>query len=124
MTMTTDRNDPDASLDALFADARAAAPVLSDDLRARILSDAAAVLAPAASQRKGFSLRALMAGWVPPSLAGGLTAAAAGFWIGMVATPMPVAALDLPIWVDGALDYIDIVTLPFIGLDETSLAGF
>ncbi len=125
MTMTTDRNTPDDLLDGLFADARATAPALPDDLRARILADADSVLAPVApAPRPGFSWRAALGGWLPQSVAGGLTAAAAGFWFGVVATPLPVAALDMPVWVEGALDYIDIVTLPLLGMDDTYLAGF
>jgi hypothetical protein len=124
MTMTTDRDTPDPLLDALFAEARATAPALPDDLRARILADADKMLAPVVPSRPRFSLRSFLSGWLPTSVAGGVTAAAAGFWIGVMATPMPVAALDMPIWVEGALDYFDTVTLPLLGMDDTYLAGF
>jgi hypothetical protein len=125
MTMTTERNTQDDLLDGLFADSRATAPVLPDDLRARILADAESVLAPLAPRpRPAVSLRSLFSGWLPTSLAGGLTAAAAGFWLGVVATPLPLAALDMPIWVEGALDYIDTVTLPLLGTDDPFLAGY
>jgi hypothetical protein len=124
MTMTTDRDAPDADLDALFAQARSNAPAMPDDLRARILADAETVLAPLAVPRQRFSVWRLLGGWLPPSLAGGLTAAATGFWFGVMATPMPVAALDVPVWVDGALGYFDTVTLPLVGLDDPYLAGF
>lgn len=124
MTTTTDRDTPDPLLDALFAEVRATPPTLPDDLRARILADADAVLVPVAAPRPRFSLRAFLTGWVPSSLAGGLTAAAAGFWIGVMATPVPVAALDIPVWVDGALGYFDTVTLPLFGMDDPYLAGY
>ncbi len=124
MTMTTDRNDPDDLLDGLFADARATAPKLSDDLRARIMADADAVLVPVKLPRARRSIWTQVGFWLPTSLASGLTAAVAGFWLGAVATPLPVAALDVPIWVDDALAYFDTVTLPLLGVDDPYLAGF
>ena len=125
MTTTDPKTPGHDPLDDFFAAARATAPALGDDLRARILADADAVLttarAPAPAPRP--SLWARVGGWVSGSVAGGLTAAAAGFWFG-VATPLPVAALDLPVWVDGALGVFDTVTGPLLGVDDAYLAGF
>ncbi|WFE74597.1 hypothetical protein [Roseinatronobacter sp. S2] len=64
-----------------------------------------------------------LSGWAAPSLAGGLTAAAAGFWFGVVA-PMPVAALDAPLWLQDALGYFDAISTPIVGLDDPLLWGF
>ena len=79
--MTDDRDD---ALDALFAEARKAAPVPSDDLMARILADAeteaAAREAPAPRPRFWPSLLESLGGW--PSLAGLAAAAVTGLWIG------------------------------------------
>ncbi|MFN3972584.1 MAG: dihydroorotate dehydrogenase [Gemmobacter sp.] len=99
----------DAALDDLFARARAARPVVPDDLMARVMADAAAV--PQAADAT--------AGWPPQArparfrslgglrsvlralaevfggagaLAGVATAGLAGIWIGL-ASPSPLAAL-------------------------------
>lgn len=74
---------------------------------------------PTLRQRVGMWL----SGWAAPSLAGGLTAAAAGFWFGVVA-PMPVAALDAPLWLQDALGYFDAISTPIVGLDDPLLWGF
>lgn len=115
----------DTELDLFLAAARDTGPVLSDDLRARILADAAAELQPktqvlAAERPK---LRALFRGWLPPSLAGGLTAAFGGFWIG-AASSLPVAALDVPLWLDQTMIYFDMFTVPLLGVSDLSLTGF
>ncbi|MCC5993077.1 MAG: dihydroorotate dehydrogenase [Rhodobacteraceae bacterium] len=120
--MTTERPDHSADdlLESCFADARAHPPQLGPDLRARILADAAAIQAQARSgaaspQRR--SLRQILAEWLTPALAGGAVAAAAGFWVG-VWLPMPVVALDLPLWLDTPLAYLDLISLQIMGLDD------
>ena len=102
-------------LDQYLADARANAPDLRPELRARIVADVLA--APVAKRRPSATwLRRLVAGWAMPGLAGGAVAALAGFWIG-VSLPMPVVALDLPLWLDSPLRFIDFA-LPPSGLDD------
>ncbi|MDD7969577.1 hypothetical protein [Roseinatronobacter alkalisoli] len=115
-------------LDAFFAAARDQAPGLSPDLRARILTDAANTLEDMnrpAQPRPAFPgrLRGWFSGWAAPSLAGGLAAAAAGFWFG-IAAPMPVSALDAPLWLHDALTYLDAISTPLVGLDDPLLLGF
>ncbi|MFN4056722.1 MAG: hypothetical protein ACK4HW_00880 [Roseinatronobacter sp.] len=111
----------DLDLDLFLAAARDAGPVLSDDLRAHILADADAALAPAPQKRAGLSR--FLRSWLPPSLAGGVTAAFGGFWIG-AATSLPVAALDVPVWLDQTMIYFDMVAMPLLGVTDLSLAGF
>lgn len=124
MTQMTDPKDNDSFLDDFLADARANAPVLSDDLRARILADADASLRPRsqpAPTRR--SLWDRVGGWLPTSVAGGVTASLLGFWFG-VATPMPLAALEVPVWADGVLVHFDTLAWPIVDLADTYLAGF
>lgn len=116
MKMTT---DPD-KFDDLFAAARANAPDLPGSLRARILADADAVLAARPTQRAGFRLSLR---WAMPSLAGAMTALAAGFWIG-VALPDPVDAFTAPVWLLDTFDLIDTVAAPLLGLDGPFSGGF
>lgn len=120
--MTTERPDHNADdlLESCFADARAQAPQLGPDLRARILADAAAIQAQAATvtpspQRR--SLRQTLADWLTPALAGGTVAALAGFGVG-IWLPMPVVALDVPLWLDTPLAYLDLISLQIMGLDD------
>ncbi|MGY6704182.1 hypothetical protein [Roseinatronobacter sp.] len=128
--MSTDKHlktDADP-LDAFFDAARDQAPDLSPDLRARILADAAGAMHKAASPApSGLAVRHRVVdwlrGWAAPSLAGGITAAAAGFWFG-VAAPLPVAALDAPLWLQDALFYFDVISTPLVGLDDPLLWGF
>jgi hypothetical protein len=114
--------DPDADLDSFLHAARATAPDLPDALRARILADADAQLAHRPA-RSGWTLRRALGGWLPPSLAGGVTAALGGFWIG-AASSLPVAALDVPLWLDQTLIYIDLVTVPLLDVTGLNLTGF
>jgi hypothetical protein len=97
----TDRNrnrDSDALLDAILADARAAAPSPGPDLMARVMDDAfrlqAAVPAPPAPARRGgwlADLADVLGGWRG---AGGLaTAAVAGLWIGLSDTAFSASGL-------------------------------
>lgn len=130
MKMNTDKhqNTGIEPLDVFFDAARAQAPELSQDLRARILADAdSAVSAASAPVPQNPTLRQRVGvwlnGWAAPSLAGGLTAAVAGFWFGVV-TPMPVAALDAPLWLQDALGYFDAISTPLVGLDDPLLWGF
>lgn len=125
--MTRPMTDPE--LDLFLSAARDAAPVLSDDLRARILADAQAVprsvprSAPRSAPRKAGLLARMARSWLPPSLAGGVTAALGGFWIG-AASSLPVAALDVPVWLDQTMIYFDMVAVPLLGATDLPLAGF
>jgi hypothetical protein len=115
----------DPELDLFLSAARDAAPVLSDDLRARILADAQAVprSVPRSAPRKAGLLARMARSWLPPSLAGGVTAALGGFWIG-AASSLPVAALDVPVWLDQTMIYFDMVAVPLLGATDLPLAGF
>lgn len=106
-----------------FAAARAEAPALSDDLRAQIVASALPAPTPVAPRDMGARLRGWVTGWALPGLAGGVAAGLAGVWIGLV-MPVPVLALDLPIWMHEALSYVDMIALPLIGLDDPLLMGF
>lgn len=135
MKMSTDKqlNTGSDPLDVFFDAARDQAPVLSPDLRARILADAAGAAQNAAAPGNSAPVRSGRAlahrvgrwfgGWAAPSLAGGITAAAAGFWFG-VAAPLPVAALDAPLLLQDALFYFDVISTPLVGLDDPLLWGF
>lgn len=118
----TETPDP---LDDFFAAARQDAPELSADLRARILSGATPQPAQPDSQPRSIAqrLRGWLSGWALPGLAGGVTAGLAGLWIGLM-VPVPVVALDLPLWMHEALSYVDMIALPLIGLDDPLLMGF
>ncbi len=105
MKMTNDKHDMnDFDLDEVFASARRAEPVLSDDFMARILADAAMVheerSAPTvakALETGGFlaMLWSMLGGWAGT---GGLAAAAvAGLWIG-IAPPDALSVIDEAIW--------------------------
>lgn len=126
MTTDTDENTGPDPLDLFFDAARDEATAVSPQLRARILADASSVQASANRPQHASlwqRLRVWFGGWTAPSLAGGLTAAAAGFWFG-VAAPMPVAALDAPVWLQDTLVYLDAISTPIIGLDDPLLLGF
>jgi hypothetical protein len=116
MKMTT---EPDR-LDDLFAAARASAPDLPDELRTRILADADAMLNMRPPRRVGFGLSLR---WAMPSLAGALTALAAGFWLGIALTD-PVDAFVAPVWLLDTFDLIDTVAAPLLGLEDTFGGGF
>lgn len=118
--MTKPTNDPD--LDLFFTAARDTGPSLPDELRTRILADADAALRTSVAPRPRLRLARLLRGWLPPSLAGGLTAAIGGFWIG-AASSLPVAALDVPDWLDQTLIYVDMVTVPLLGVTDLTLGG-
>lgn len=122
MKMTSEHNDlRKADPLAAFLDAaRAEAPELSPELRARIIAQArpAPVAVPGAPGR----LRGWFSGWALSGLAGGVTAGLAGLWVGLV-LPMPVVALDAPLWMQEALSYVDMITIPLIGLDDPLLMG-
>lgn len=123
MKMTSedfDRRENDL-LAAYLDAARANAPQLSSELRSRIIADATPVATAAVPDGLG-RLRGWFAGWALPGLAGGLTAAAAGLWVGLF-LPMPVMALDVPLWMQDALSYVDMIALPLIGLDDPLLIG-
>lgn len=138
MMMTSDKKDifpqtpgdqaghqPDADPLARYFDAaRASSPELGAGLRARILADASASMAPSPRPRKDIVFwRNWFSGWAAPGLAGGATVAIAGFWIG-ISMPMPVVALDAPQWMEGALSYMDLIAVQFIGLDDPLLMEF
>lgn len=81
----------ETELDTLFAEARDAAPMLSDGLAARIMADAARVsakpapaLAPPPRPSALQSLWDAIGGW--PAAAGLMTAAVTGLTIGLSAT--------------------------------------
>ncbi|QYK43632.1 MAG: dihydroorotate dehydrogenase [Paracoccaceae bacterium] len=98
-------------LDALFAEARADRPRPGADLMARVMADAAAVTRPPVPRVRRASglLRGLAAAFGGGlSLAGMVTAAAAGVWIGLAA-PEPVGGL-LGNATDETLDIIPDVT--------------
>ena len=89
MTMT----DPnDKMLDDLFAQARAVAPPVPDDLMARVLADADAAqrVDPVAPPARGLWPRFfdLVGGW--PAMGALTTATVAGIWVGMA----PPAIVD------------------------------
>ncbi|MBR3372159.1 MAG: hypothetical protein IKG52_16180 [Rhodobacteraceae bacterium] len=86
MTTDTDENTGPDPLDLFFDAARDEATAVSPQLRARILADASSVQASANRPQHASlwqRLRVWFGGWTAPSLAGGLTAAAAGFWFGV-----------------------------------------
>ncbi|WP_071795017.1 hypothetical protein [Natronohydrobacter thiooxidans] len=118
-TEESDRRDSDP-LAAFLEAARAEAPQLSPGLRARIIGQAGPAPAPEAAGPG--RLRGWLSGWVLSGLAGGVTAGLAGLWVGFV-LPMPVAALDAPLWMQDALSYVDMITMPLIGLDDPLLMG-
>lgn len=115
-------NDKDfAELELYAAAARAEAPVLRPDLRARILTDARVTsVALQARPRWKVWLSALNGNWAAPGAAGGVTATLAGFWIG-VAAPLP---MDAPLWMYGALEYLDVVAVPLLGVVDPLAMGF
>lgn len=98
MTMQQDnRSNPaaDAGLEVFMAAARAARPDPSDDLMARIMTDAfAAMPAPGGVTHSGVGLgarvRAIFGGW--GSMGGLVATTLAGVWIGFAA-PGPLATL-------------------------------
>lgn len=129
MTMT-DRSEAMAELDSFFRAARAAAPVPSEDLMARILADAATaqpkapawaavpaptpapIWAPAARARAGWlglRRRFLPALGGPGVVAGLACAAVAGAWIGFL-QPAPLVGLASRVTGQSAmLEQIDLI---------------
>ncbi|TVR46154.1 MAG: dihydroorotate dehydrogenase [Rhodobacteraceae bacterium] len=112
MMRKTEQTEPDRSLAA----ARDHAPQMPDTLRQRILADARAALpaadpfpAPGARQQWRLAWR-----WAVPGLAGAACATLAGFWIG-AAVPL---APDAPVWALAALDYLDGVAQPLMGMAD------
>ena len=99
----------DDQLEALFAEARAAAPDLPEGLAARMLADADAVQqgfaaaplpqGPDTAPRPGWFARAFagIGGW--PALAGFATATVAGVWIGM--SPPALVASEAAYYTSG-----------------------
>ncbi len=85
--MSDETPKEDKLLEPYFQAARSARPEVSDDLMARVLADAAAVAPhdaplPKRASRPGLFAQILegIGGW--PSLAGLVTATAAGLWFG------------------------------------------
>lgn len=115
----TDKTDHDDPLAEYFDAARARAPELRPQSRARIL--AAARPEKRRQARQGW--RVCLKHWAAPSLAGLATAMVAGVWIGAV-MPLPVAAYDAPVWVLDAFSYFDLMTAPIVGMDDLLLIGF
>ncbi len=125
MMMNTDRDEMH-DLEEFLTAARDAAPGLGAGLRHRILSDAVAQqrhatpLPVAAGRALPAWLSGLLSGWALPGAAGGAMAALGGFWIGLAA-PLPV---DAPLWMQDALIYLDIVTLPLVGVMDPLAMGY
>jgi hypothetical protein len=121
MKMTTEHPDHSQGdpLAQAFADARTHAPQLRASLRAQIVAQALEPAAPAPRAVPRFRVvRGWFSGWaMPAGLAGGALATLVGVWIG-ASLPMPVAALDMPLWLDAPLGVIDRVTVHLIGVDD------
>lgn len=82
----------DEMIDAMFSEARAQSPAVSDDLIARVLADAAAARPDrVVAQKQGVwvSILDLIGGW--PSVGGLAMAGVAGIWVG-VAPPTSVSS--------------------------------
>ena len=115
-------NDKDsAELEIYVTAARAEAPGLRADLRARILADAQAtqVAVQARPRWKGW-FSGLTGHWALPGAAGGVTATVAGFWLG-VSAPLP---MESPLWMYAALEYLDVVAVPLLGVVDPLAMGF
>ena len=113
------RKTPDDDL-ALFFKAGQSVD-LPDDLRARILTDAAASIAQPAAPSWRARMKAWAGGWAMPSVAGGVGATLAGVYLGLV---MPVSLYDAPVWMDGALGVFEQVTAPIVGVRDPLEMGF
>ncbi len=127
MTMS-DKSDPKPHgpqapdpLAVFFEAARAEAPVVPPDLRARIL-DSAVRAADRAAPSRPRALWHRVSGWTLPGLAAGVSAGLAGLWLGFV-TPLPLMALDMPGWMHEALWHVDVIALPLIWPDDPLLLG-
>lgn len=107
--MARTERDPlnDDELEALFAEARAAAPVPDEALAARILADADRVLAERAIRpaprrpRRTAPLGILLAtlgGW--RAIAGLATATIAGVWLGFAGPETVTDGIDQALWSD------------------------
>ena len=113
----TEQTEPDRSLAA----ARDHAPQMRDALRQRILADARVALPAPAAARPALGRRwRLEWRWAAPGLAGAACATLAGFWIG-AAVPL---APDAPLWALAALDYLDGVALPLMGMVDPLVMEF
>lgn len=126
MTSENSQNDQeDRRLQAFLHAAHDDSAQLSPALRLRLLADADAVVDAAHLRgRSGFNrlrvfLRGAVAGWPGPALAGGVSAIALGFWVG-IAAPMP----DSTDWMLQALGNLDIVADRIITFDDPLLMGF
>lgn len=115
----TDNSNHDDPLADFFAAAQATAPQMRLEMRARIVASAQRQPKPQARR----TWRMWLGQWAAPSLVGFATAVTAGVWIGAV-MPMPVAAFDAPDWVLGAFSYFDLITTPFLGVDDPLWMGF
>lgn len=125
MKMTTERPDHDQTeaLARFFEDARAHAPALRPELRRTIQQQAVPAAQPTRDLPKaGAALwwPRWRVAWSLPGLAAGALGA---FWIG-VSLPMPLLAIDLPLWLEAPLTYVDLISLHLIGLDDPLLLEF
>lgn len=128
MKMTTERPDHDQTeaLARFFEDARAHAPALRPELRRTIQQQAVLSALPARNPPKATAAPwwpRWRAAWSLPGLAAGALGALGAFWIG-VSLPMPVLAIDLPVWLEAPLTYVDLISLHLIGLDDPLLLEF
>lgn len=112
-------------LDALFAEARAAAPPLPPALTERILADARTEQPRPGPAAAPASAPARSAGWFrgwfgSGGLAAGLVSVTlAGFLVGFV-QPAPVSALAAALGTDTAIDSLDLIpSLPGLLTEET-----
>lgn len=126
--MTNERPD-DTQTEALarfFEDARAHAPVLRPELRRSIQQQAIQPRQPARPAPKASRISRWWqwrTAWSLPGLAAGALGALGAFWIG-VSLPMPVLAIDLPVWLEAPMTYVDLLSVHLIGLDDPLLLEF
>lgn len=112
MKMTSE--PPKDPLDIFFAASRAEAPQLSPELRARLLAQAVPASVPRAAPPRRWPR---LSGWIASAVTGGALAGLAGLWIG-TAMPLPLLALELPLWLDDTL-----LSLPLPDLDSPLWIG-
>lgn len=107
----------DSDLDDLFASARAAGPMPSAALVARIEADALAVQQARQVPLRAPAPRSRLSGWIAALggsgvMAGLATATLAGLWLGVV-QPAPVSAvtqsLGAALGVDAGLDSVELI---------------
>ena len=118
MKMRTDQPEhgADDALAQAFADARNHAPQLRSTLRGQIVEQALAASVPAPRAMRP-NWHRWFSGWAMPGLAGGALATLAGVWIG-ASVPIPMAAFDMPLWLDTPLGIIENVAIHLIGVDD------